>query len=426
VKLVSICLFSCFVIVPLVGQTASGHGSKTSELKYVVILSRHGVRAPSKTAEELNPYSAQPWPAWSVAPEQLTAHGARQMSLVGAFDRAYYSQAGLFASTGCADAGHVFIYADSNQRTRETARNLTEGMFPNCRIEISGKPLEKPDPLFHPNFTESQKVEAVAAVRQRIHQVAGGDDIDALTAKYKPQLLMLDRVLKGCATDAQKPCPSPKPPIAEPLFDVETKLKPGKEEKGKLLNFKGPIATASSLVEDLELEYAEGFPAAQIGWGNVNATNLPALVQLHSAATGVEQRAIPVARAQAGALLAAIVASLRQSVEGTPVAGALGAPGDKMLVLTGHDTNITNIAGPLNLEWMQDGRRDDVPPGAALVFELWKDGAGYSVKTFYTAQSLDQIRTLAPLTLASPPARVELHAFGGAGCSWEKFAEVAK
>jgi 4-phytase/acid phosphatase len=130
--------------------------------------------------------------------------------------------------------------------------------------------------------------------------------------------------------------------------------------------------------------------------------------------------------AQAGHLLAAIVASLRQAVEGIPVTGALGAPGDKMLVLTGHDTNVTNVAALLHLEWTMDGRRDDVPPGAALEFELWKDAAGYRVKMFYTAQSLDRAQTLAPLTMASPPGRVAVPACGRAECSWPQFAELAK
>ncbi len=39
--------------------------------------------------------------------------------------------------------------------------------------------------------------------------------------------------------------------------------------------------------------------------------------------------------------------------------GAPGAPGDRALVLVGHDANLANIAGSLNLTWIVDGRRDD-------------------------------------------------------------------
>jgi 4-phytase/acid phosphatase len=423
VKTASIPLCICLCFTSL---AAPAHRAKQKpELKYVVVLSRHGVRSPSKANDELNVYSSKPWPMWSVAPELLTAHGAQQMSLVGTYDRAYYAQAGLFAASGCADAASVFVYADSNQRTQITAQKLADSMFPGCKVDIHGRPLEKPDLLFHPSFTEGQKAAAVAGVRERIQQATGGDDmIDALTAKYKPQLEMLNRVLEGCSADVQAPCPSPKPAIAEKLFEVDAKLKPGKNEK--LLNFKGPLATASSLAEDLELEYTEGLPAAEVGWGHVDGPTLRGLLQLHGAANSVEQRALPVARAQAGPLLTAIEASLQQAADGKPVAGALGAPGDKLLLLTGHEGNLTGISALLHLTWDVDGMRDHVPPGAALVFELWKDSAGYSVRVAYMAQTLEQIRTLAPLTLASPPVHVTLRPCGSDPCSLSQFEALAK
>jgi 4-phytase/acid phosphatase len=88
--------------------------------------------------------------------------------------------------------------------------------------------------------------------------------------------------------------------------------------------------------------------------------------------------------------------------------GALGRPDDRVLFLIGHDTNIENIAGALNLTWIIDGRRDDTPPGGAIIFELWRNTASgaYSVRTYFTAQSLDQMRMSSELTLQDPPDRV--------------------
>ncbi len=63
---------------------------------------------------------------------------------------------------------------------------------------------------------------------------------------------------------------------------------------------------------------------------------------------------------------------LQQAVTGKQVPGALGELGDRAVILVGHDTNLANIAGMLNLNWLIDGRRDDTPPGGALVFELWE------------------------------------------------------
>jgi 4-phytase/acid phosphatase len=88
----------------------------------------------------------------------------------------------------------------------------------------------------------------------------------------------------------------------------------------------------------------------------------------------------------------------------------LTRPGDRVLILIGHDTNLSNIAGALGLDWIVDGRRNDTPTGGALVFELWKatHTGAFSVRIFYSAQTLDQMRTVAPLSLQSPPERLPL------------------
>jgi 4-phytase/acid phosphatase len=99
-----------------------------------------------------------------------------------------------------------------------------------------------------------------------------------------------------------------------------------------------------------------------------------------------------------------------------------------VLLLVGHDTNIATVAGALGISWIIDGRRDDTPPGGALVFEVWrskKSGAN-SVRTWYTAQTLEQMRTTQALTLAAPPARVPVYVPGcgseeDLSCTWDDF-----
>jgi 4-phytase/acid phosphatase len=102
--------------------------------------------------------------------------------------------------------------------------------------------------------------------------------------------------------------------------------------------------------------------------------------------------------------------SLQQAAGQKPVPGAIGKPSDRALYLIGHDINIENIAGLLNLTWIADGRRDDTPPGSALVFELWqKRSTGeYSVRTYFTAQTLEQMRSSAPLSPTNPIARISV------------------
>src|SRR5262249_7383437 len=152
--------------------------------------------------------------------------------------------------------------------------------------------------------------------------------------------------------------------------------------------------TASTLTENFLLEYAEGMDAANVGWGCVNRANLNPLLQLHTAASDFGQRPIPIARPMAAPLLDQIRRAVEQAATGKTVQGAISRVNDRALFLVGHDTNIATVAGLLDLHWIADGRRDDTPPGGALVFELYRKAASKEeiVRVFYTTQSLDQMR----------------------------------
>ncbi|MEO6876633.1 MAG: hypothetical protein ABI222_17600, partial [Opitutaceae bacterium] len=52
-----------------------------SELKLVMIVTRHGVRSPLQTNETLGRYAAEPWPDWHITPGIQTVHGRQQMTL---------------------------------------------------------------------------------------------------------------------------------------------------------------------------------------------------------------------------------------------------------------------------------------------------------------------------------------------------------
>src|SRR5271165_5735525 len=106
--------FSFSVVCFLHAQTPNAVGGENSvtkdeQLKFVVIVSRHGVRSPTGKLDQLNQYSQQPWPAWSVPPGYLTEHGARLMTLFGVYDREQLAAQGLLARDGCADAERIRI-----------------------------------------------------------------------------------------------------------------------------------------------------------------------------------------------------------------------------------------------------------------------------------------------------------------------------
>ena len=382
------------------GQDRSGQAARNKEtLQYVVYLSRHGVRSPTKEPSDYNPYSTTPWPEWDVAPGYLTPHGFTLMKLFGTYDRAELAAKGLLSPYGCTDAARITILADSDQRTRETGKAIAEGMFPGCNVEVHALPEGTHDPLFHAGRAESGNVEsglAVAAIAGRI-----GGDPNNLTEAYRSQLSALDHILAGCGKV------SAAGHKRMSLFDIEASLGTGKGEHS--FQLRGPLSTSSSLSENLLLEYAEGFTGKNLGWGCLDENALREVMELHTAGAEFDERTPVIASMYASNLLDHILKSLEQSAAGKPIAGALGAPGDRVLFLSGHDTNIATVAGSLGLDWIIDGRRDDTPPGGALVFELWRSASGdYRVRVFYTAQSLDQMRTEQPLSLEQPPLRALL------------------
>lgn len=395
---------------------------KNATLQYVVYLSRHGVRSPTGRPSQYSQYSAAPWPEWDVPPGYLTAHGYKLMSIFGTYERALLAEQGLFSPSGCADAQGVTILADSDQRTRETGKALAEGLLPGCNVEVQARPEGTNDPLFHFHEAGVSRVDsklAAAAIAGRIGGSAGN-----LTEAYRPQLAALDHVLAGCVLT---PSSNQK---RTSLFDLPTGLASG--AGGHPVELHGPLGTAASLSESLLLEYAEGMSGAKLGWGCLDKSTLQEVMQLHAAAAEFSQRTPVIARFYASNLLDNILKAMKQNATGKPVAGAPGKPTDRLLLLVGHDTNISTVAGALSLGWIVDGRRDDTPPGGALVFELWKEKAtgDYSVRTFYTAQTLDQMRNSTALSLDVPPERVPVFLPGcsrsDSSCDWSSFEKALK
>jgi 4-phytase/acid phosphatase len=381
-------------------SVAPAHAAGDAELRYVVYLSRHGVRSPTGKAAQYNQYAAAAWPEWPVQPGYLTAHGFHLMQLFGAFDRMQLASEGLLSAAGCADAAKLTIYADSDERTRETGRALAQGLMPDCNLAVQGLPEGANDPVFHALGDASAAADparAEAAVSGRI-----GGNAANLTLAYTPEIASLDHILATCGKPVEGK-------TRTSLFDVPATLAPGAGDH--LVDLKGPLYTASTLSENLLLEYTEGMEKVNVGWGCVGRPELESLMSLHAAATDFSQRTPEIARAQAWLLLDRVRASLEQAADGKAVPGAFGRPTDRALFLVGHDTNQENVAGLLNLTWIVDGRRDDTPPGGALVFELWRSRAtgAYSVRAFYTAQTLDEMRAATPLDMASnSPARAAL------------------
>lgn len=416
--------FLSLVMIPGLSLAQSAPVSppaSSAQLEFVVMLTRHGVRSPLTSQEELDRFSAAPWPRWDVAPGIQTAHGNELIKIMGSWDRSHWLKEGFLNSAGCADADRVFILADTNQRTRETGKYLAEGMFPGCNIQVHALAGDTIDPLFRPLNTglfHPDSALAAAAIEGRI-----GGDPKNLTDAYRPQLAALDRVLAGCGK-------LPANPKRTSIFDIPTALKPG--SGAAMVSSSSPLATASTFAENLLLEYAQGMSDADTGWGCLDGATLRYLMQLDTAAWEFASRTPAVARMNASNLLAHIEKTLEQGASGKPVAGAVGQPGDKLVVLAGHDSNLAAVAGALHIDWVLDGRVNDTPPGGALIFELWRspsDGEQF-VRVFYRAQTLEQMRNTEKLSAANPPDVAPIFVPGCSrqdlSCTWDSFSETVR
>jgi 4-phytase/acid phosphatase len=397
---------SRLLAIVLVALIAAWPLAAAPRLVYVVIVTRHGVRAPTWDSARLNQCSAEPWPEWGVPPGNLTPHGRELIRLMGAYYRDWLVGEHLIRRDGCQDAPHIYIRADKDQRTLETGRALAESIEPGCGIGIHAQQEGQSDALFSGTGTPDPE-RSLAAVRDRL-----GPDPRKLIAGHREALDALQFILRG---------------RADVPDDINVYL------KGKSVELTGPFATGSTFSENLLLEYANGIAGAALGWGRLTRENLNRVLELHAVYTDLMRRTPYLARAHGSNLLAHVLRSMEQAASGKSTAGALGQPGDVLLVLSGHDTNLSNLSGMLGLSWNLPGYQpDDTPPGGALIFSLWRDsGTGqFSVKLRYLAQTLDQMRNASPLSVAAPPASQDVSlpgceaAQGDEGCPWETARSV--
>jgi 4-phytase/acid phosphatase len=415
-------LVTIFHAAPAATAATPNTAAPFPKLRFAVILTRHGVRSPTWTLSELNAYSGGPWPDWGVAPGNLTPRGSKLMTLFGSYYRAYLAAAGLLHSAGCEDASHVYIRADAESRTRETGRALAAGMMPGCSVDVQAVSSGE-DPLFSPlsaGIAKPERALAAASISGRI-----GANPSALIRVYGQAFGTLREVLFGCAPAT--PCPPEEKPGKRSVLEQPPSVEDGKGDHAA--DLRGPLRIGSTLSEDLLLEYVNGMEDKVLGWGRLDAGKLLEVMRLHAAYADLARQTPYVARLQGSNLLSHVLHSMEQAVKDSAVAGSMGEVGDRVLVIVGHDTNISNIAGLLGISWLLDGyQRDDTPPGGALVFELWQHSGGeMAVSTYYIAQSLEQMRKAIPLTLDSPPLKSPIFVPGCSRadekmtCPWKEF-----
>jgi 4-phytase/acid phosphatase len=124
-----------WIVLALALLTAAP-GADPPRLQYAVIVTRHGVRAPTWELDRLKQYSSAAWPDFGVPPGHLTVRGRALMKLMGGYYGEWLRSERVFDGEGCASAERIFIWADTDQRTLETGRALSESLLPGCTVAV--------------------------------------------------------------------------------------------------------------------------------------------------------------------------------------------------------------------------------------------------------------------------------------------------
>lgn len=397
-----------------------------------VIVSRHGVRSPTHAHPPLDKLSPDAWPGWVVPAGYLTARGGSLAERMGRYYGDWLRARRVLPENTCPAPGTLYGWADIDQRTRETGSALLQGIAPGCDMRTAHQSdLTTYDAVFHPVAAGDCPLDPGAA-RGAIEARLAPDGVAGLNKRYAATIARMGEVLgysRSPACGAQGGCK---------LEDVPTRLRV--EGDGSGVTLRGALGSAATASEVFLLQYGEGFPDNDVAWGRIrDESDWARLLEAHNAQRDLLDRTPYLAATNGTPLLAVVLDALTRSATDAaapppaPVRGPVLPAGNRVYVLTGHDTNVANLAGMLKFDWQLPDQPDNTPPDGALVFSLWRNPAGEPfVRVEFIYQSMQQLRQLTALSLDEPAKRVTLPladcADGpdGRACRWPVFAQRAK
>ena len=114
------------------GRRAEGFRPKALTLDRVVVLMRHGVRAPLDGEVPHGTRTAKPWPIWTTPESELTPHGAEALAAEARADRADWIARGLLTED-CPVPGSIRIRTNSSSRTIASGEAYARALAPVAR-----------------------------------------------------------------------------------------------------------------------------------------------------------------------------------------------------------------------------------------------------------------------------------------------------
>lgn len=387
-------LFSLLINTSVVSaqKTKSENFKENFDLKEVVVLSRHNIRAPlSGKNSLLDKATTHQWTNWTANASELTSRGGALETMMGQYFRKWLESEGLFQEGKCPNMDELNIYANSMQRTIATANYFKAGLLPTCNTMVNHRfEASKMDPIFFPRLTKSSEAFKAQALKEII-AMSGAKGIVGINETLKDSYQTIAKVTNIKNSEACK-----EQGICD-FSDYNTKFT---FELGEEPNLKGSLKTANTIADAFILQYFEEYDDKKAAFGhNLSLKDWENISKVKDVYGDVLFTAPSVAVNVAHPLL-------------TYISDELKASPRKLTFLVGHDSNIASVTAALGFEeyTLPNTIEKKTPIGSKLVFEKWIDKKSkkefISINLVY--QTTDQLRNLKPIDLDNPPMVFQL------------------
>lgn len=354
------------------------------QVKKVVILMRHGVRAPNQTMEQLSAWSKRTWPVWSVSPGNLTERGRELLLTLWrrlAQEEPYRNI--LFDGKGRVKEDDIYVHADVDERTQSSAAALLDAISPQKKLGYYVLEGKERDPLYHPiqgDVCHASREKDEAEIVELVETT-----FSVLAEKYSEQLYFVNNLLGPIPDDT---CRTYGVDSSCQLLDLTPRV--NFSNSGRTVSLRGALGIKATLIQNWLLEYAE-WPDRLPGWGRITPEILSGLLIARADIFNCINRENRYARDRGSAILL----EMMQALMGT---GERAGNSAKFIVYVGHDTNIAHISQTLGLNWDLKGFAfNDIPPAGLLQFTLWERASGgQKVTADFISQPMSVLRSREP------------------------------
>jgi len=363
--LILVTLFCSFFI----GKASASENKPGLTIQKVIIFMRHSVRSPTKSKAVLDQWSSRRWPSWSTKPGFLSENGVFLARMMGLGISTYYRH---YINRYTLSDKHfqLKVFADNMERTIATGASVVEGFRPIQHVTVEHI-LHGKDPLFHAVKMNACPVNKLITKKHYLQSIS-----HSLLNNYKYGIYMDEMKNILC------------PDLNKNVAAACALNRPNKVVIKNHVNINGALHVANAVGESFLMEYADGKPCNQVGWGKVCSLKVMShMLYLRNLYAKIAREdhyyarhgATPVMK-----LIVSILGSTNRYQVPAQVPNSLSRA--NMLILIGHDVNISEISGMLHLRYQLIAQPDRTPPDMALAFELLqaRNGQRYiGLRIFY-------------------------------------------